>query len=91
MNYGQNVGPDAALQQATQQNLANADANFRAEARIQTYQQAEQQLVKDVAWLPMEQVTSTFLRSPFIVGVVDNAQGTTPPNDWAKIYRTQLQ
>ena len=91
MNYGQNVGPDAALQQATQQNLANADANFRAEARIQTYQQAEQQLVKDVAWLPMEHVTSTFLRSEFIVVVVDNAQGTTPPNDWAKIYRTQLQ
>ncbi len=91
MNYGQNVGGDAAQQQATQQSLANADANFLAEARVQTYQKAEQQLIKDVAWLPMEQVTSTFLRSPFIVGVVDNAQGITPPNDWAKIYRLQLQ
>lgn len=91
MNYGQNVGADAAQQQATQQTLANADANFQTEARVQAYQQAEQQLVKDVAWLPMEQVTSTFLRSPFIVGIVDNAQGIMPSDDWAKIYRLQLQ
>jgi oligopeptide transport system substrate-binding protein len=91
MNYGQNVGADAAQQQATQQNLANADTNFRAGARLQSYQQAEQQLVKDVAWLPMEQITTNFLRSPFIVGIVDNAQGIMPPNDWAKIYRLELQ
>ncbi len=91
MNYGQNVGGDAAQQQATQQTLANADTNFKADARIQAYQKAEQQLVKDVAWLPMEQVTSTFLRSPFIFGVVNNAQGTTPPDDWAKIYRLELK
>ncbi|MBV9710943.1 MAG: peptide ABC transporter substrate-binding protein [Ktedonobacteraceae bacterium] len=91
MNYGQNVSADAAQQQMTQQNLASADANPVADARIQAYQKAEQQLVKDVAWLPMEQVTSTFLRSPFIVGFFNNAQGTTPPDDWAKIYRLQLQ
>ncbi len=91
MNYGQNVTADAAKQQATQQALDNADANFQAEARIQSYQQAEQQLVNDVAWLPMEQITSNFLRSPYIVGMVDNAQGLIPPDDWAKIYRVQLQ
>lgn len=91
MNYGQNVGANAAQQQATQQAITNADSNTKADARIQAYQKAEQQLVKDVAWLPMEQITATFLRSPFIVGVVDNAQGITPPDDWAKIYRLQLQ
>jgi hypothetical protein len=34
----------------------------------------------------MEQVTSTFLRKPAVIGIVDNAQGIIPPNDWAKIY-----
>src|ERR1019366_4264901 len=91
MNYGQNVGADAAQQQATQLALANADADTKAGTRIQAYQKAEQQLVKDVAWLPMEQVTSTFLRSPLIMGIVDNAQGMIPPNDWAKIYRLQVE
>jgi oligopeptide transport system substrate-binding protein len=91
MNYGQNVGGDAAQQQLTQQTLATADASTKAATRIQAYQKAEQQLVKDVAWLPMEQVTATFLRSPLISGVVDNAQDIPPPDDWAKIYRLQVQ
>ena len=90
MNYGQNVTSDATKQQATQQLLDNADTNFKADARIQSYQQAEQQLVNDVAWLPMEQITANFLRSPNIVGMVDNAQGLIPPDDWASIYRVQL-
>jgi oligopeptide transport system substrate-binding protein len=80
-----------AKQQATQQMLDSADMNFKADARIQSYQQAEQQLVNDVAWLPMEQLTANFLRSPNIVGMVDNAQGLVPPDDWASIYRVQLQ
>src|SRR6266487_478239 len=91
MNYGQNVTADTAKQQATQQALDNADTNFHAGARIQSYQQAEQQLVNDVAWLPMEQITANFLRSPNIVGMVDNAQDLIPPDDWARIYRVQLQ
>jgi len=90
MNYGQNVTSDVTKQQATQQLLDNADTNFKADARIQSYQQAEQQLVNYVAWLPMEQITANFLRSPNIVGMVDNAQGLIPPDDWASIYRVQL-
>ena len=89
INYGQNTSTTAAQQQATQKLLEDADANTQPDARLQAYQQAEQQLVNDVAWLPMEQVTTTFLRSPFIVGVVDNGQGIIPPDDWATIYRVQ--
>ncbi len=92
MNYGQNTGTTIAQQQLTQQLLETADANTantQAKARIQDYQQAEQQLVNDVAWFPMEQVTTTFLRTSYIVGIVDNAQGVTPPDDWANIYRVQ--
>jgi oligopeptide transport system substrate-binding protein len=86
MNYGQNLSNNAAQQQAVQVQLENADANFQLNARIQTYQKAEQQLVNDVAWMPLEQVTSTFLRKTTVIGIIDNAQGIIPPNDWANIY-----
>jgi peptide/nickel transport system substrate-binding protein/oligopeptide transport system substrate-binding protein len=89
MNYGQNTSPTAALQQQTQQQLEAADATMQSSTRLQMYQQAEQQLVNDVAWLPMEQVMAVFLRTPYIVGIVDNAEGITPPDDWAAIYRVQ--
>ncbi|MBV9229741.1 MAG: peptide ABC transporter substrate-binding protein [Chloroflexi bacterium] len=89
MNYGQNLSTTATQQQNTQQQLEAADANTQANARVQSYQQAEQQLVNDVAWIPMEQVAANFLRSPYIIGIVNNAQGQIPPNDWANIYRVQ--
>ncbi len=89
MNYGQNSSNNASQQQTTQQLLESADASSQASARMQDYQQAEQQLVDDVAWLPMEQVTATFLRSPNIVGITNNAQNLIPPDDWAHIYRVQ--
>jgi len=87
MNYGQNFSTDAARQQLTQQQLETADVNTaHLDARLQTYQQAEQQLVDDVAWLPMEQVTTTFLRQPTVIGMIDNAESLIPPDDWGKIY-----
>ena len=86
MNYGQNMSSNVAKQQMLQQQLEKADSNSSEDVRIQTYQQAEQQLVNDVAWMPMEQVTSTFLRKTTVIGIVDNAQGIIPPNDWANVY-----
>jgi oligopeptide transport system substrate-binding protein len=89
MNYGENYSKNAAQQQAIQAQLEAADANFQQPARIQAYQKAEQQLVNDVAWMPMEQVTSVFLRKPYVVGMVDNGLGLIPPDDWANIYIIQ--
>lgn len=89
MNYGQNSSNTATQQQAIQQQLATADSTMDENTRLQDYQQAEQQLVNDVAWLPVEQVTSTFLRAPNIVGIVDNAQEIIPPDDWSHIYRVE--
>jgi peptide/nickel transport system substrate-binding protein/oligopeptide transport system substrate-binding protein len=86
MNYGQNTSNDAALQQLTQKQLEGADANFQQNARIPVYQKAEQQLVNDVAWMPMSQVTEVFLRKPFVVGMINNEMGQIPPDDWANIY-----
>ena len=85
-NYGQNTSSNVAKQQMQQQQLEKADSNSSKDVRIQTYQQAEQQLVNDVAWMPMEQVTSNFLRKTTVIGIVDNAQGIIPPNDWANVY-----
>ncbi len=86
MNYGQNTSTDVAKQQSIQQQLETADSTTNPGARIQSYQQAEQQLINDVAWMPMEQVTTTFLRKPTVVGIVNNADNVIPPNDWANIY-----
>src|SRR6266576_2725269 len=89
MNYGQNTSNDAALQQLTQKQLERADANFQQNARIPVYQKAEQQLVNDVAWMPMSQVTEVFLRKPFVVGMINNEMGQIPPDDWANVYVLQ--
>lgn len=89
MNYGQNASDTAAKQQVTQQNLQKADSNFQDDTRLQAYQQAEQQLVNDVAWLPISQVSSIFLRKPYVTGIKDNGLGLLPPNDWGNVYILQ--
>ncbi len=86
MNYGQNSTSDAATQQQVQQQLEQADVMTDPSTRYQTYNKAEQQLVNDVAWLPVEQVALTYLLKPYVVGVIDNAQDLIPPDDWTNVY-----
>jgi peptide/nickel transport system substrate-binding protein/oligopeptide transport system substrate-binding protein len=86
MNYGQNKSTDALQQQQVQQALEQADINQDQASRLRAYQQAEQQLVNDVAWLPMEQATVPYLLKPCVQGYILNHQDLTPPNDWGSIY-----
>ncbi len=86
MNYGQNNATDAAAQQANQQAMEQADSAPIGPARLAMYNQVEQQLVNDVAWLPMEQQTASGLHKPCVRGGAANPLGLTPPNDWANIY-----
>jgi len=86
INYGQNNSADAATQQQTQAALAAADVNPDNTSRMQAYNQAEQQLVNDVAWLPMEQVAVSQVLKPYVRGVVFNPQLLIPPNDWGSIF-----
>src|SRR2546428_670719 len=86
MNYGQNSTADAAQQQQVQQALEAADVNPDQASRLQAYMQAEQQLVNDVVWLPMEQVTASQVLKPYVKGLITNPQGLTPPDDWGNIY-----
>ncbi len=87
-NYGQNSSADASVQQQTQQLLTTADSNTNATQRLQQYNTAEQQLVNDVAWIPMYQTAAQTLRKPCVVGVVNNAQGLVFPDSWGNIYKS---
>ncbi len=86
-NYGQNLCTCASAQQTIQQELVTADSDLGAD-RLALYQDAEQKLVNDVAWLPMFQRASTYALKPYVTGIVNNPASQTPPNDWSKVYIT---
>ena len=85
-NFGQNHAADATQQQALQPQMEQADVMTDPAERMATYNRIEQQLVNDVAWLPVQQVTTNYLLKPYVIGVVDNAEDLTPPDDWGNIY-----
>lgn len=85
-NYGQNKTASASQQQAVQQQLRQADVNPDQQSRLQSYMQAEQQLVNDVAWMSMSQRTAARLLKPYVMGLKFNAQGIYPPDSWANVY-----
>jgi oligopeptide transport system substrate-binding protein len=87
-NYGQNKSSDADLQQQTQQLMEQADINHNQLERLQQYNQAEQQLINDVAWIPMYQETIRIVRKSCVIGFVDNAEYLIPPDDWGNIYKS---
>ena len=86
MNYGQNKGSGATEQQDVQKQLEAADVMTDPNARAQAYNKAEQALVNDVAWFPMEQQYGFGLRKPCVQGFQTNAQGLFPPSSWDKVY-----
>ena len=88
MNYGQNNSSDATQQQQVQQALEAADVNPNKHARLQAYMQAEQQLVNDVAWLPIEQEETYLVLKSYVRGLVFSALGIIPPDDWSAVYIT---
>jgi peptide/nickel transport system substrate-binding protein/oligopeptide transport system substrate-binding protein len=85
MNYGQNLGSDIAQQHAIQQQLAQADADLGSD-RMSLYNRAEEQLVNDVAWCSLYQAGIVEVIKKYMQGVMINAQGVTPPDDWGNIY-----
>jgi oligopeptide transport system substrate-binding protein len=85
-NYGQNNTSDAAQQQQVQKQLEAADVNPDQTSRLQAYNQAEQQLVNDVAWLPVTQAGYSQVLKPYVKGMVFNPQLLIPPDDWGNVY-----
>jgi oligopeptide transport system substrate-binding protein len=86
MNYGQNDSADALQEQKVQQHLEQADAEANSAVRLRLYQMAEQQLVEQVAWIPLWQASSSIVQKPYVEGLRHNGIGRTPPGDWANIY-----
>ena len=62
-----------------QQELEAADVNPDQPARLQTYMQAEQQLVNDVVWLPIDQEETNLVLKPYVKGLSFNAMGLMHP------------
>jgi peptide/nickel transport system substrate-binding protein/oligopeptide transport system substrate-binding protein len=86
MNYGQNKSKNATQQQALQVRMEQADVLQDQNKRFKEYQAIEQQLVNDVAWIPMEQQLAVGLLKPCVKGFRRTAMGLMPPDDWADIY-----
>lgn len=84
-NYGQNLSSVASQQQQVQQQLEKADVDLGPD-RLSLYNQAEESLVNDVAWLSLYQSDTVHMLKPYVYGVKANAQSITPPDDWANIY-----
>jgi peptide/nickel transport system substrate-binding protein/oligopeptide transport system substrate-binding protein len=85
-NYGQNNSAVSKAQQQIQQQLEAADSNANANSRAQQYNNAEQQLINDVVWLPIDQQAIQVMRKPCVVGYKDNAQELVNPEVWANVY-----
>src|SRR6266487_1621033 len=88
-NYGQNSSGTATQQQQTQQLLAQADVTADPAQRLQMYNQAEQQLVNDVAWMPIFQQSTPRLVKTYVIGRTFNAFDIVPPDAWASVYIAQ--
>lgn len=86
VNYGQNTSADSSAQVKVQEALAKADVTTDQTARFQAYADAEQQLVKDVAWLPVYQFARSRVLKPYVIGRTFNAQDLVSAEDWAKVY-----
>jgi oligopeptide transport system substrate-binding protein len=88
MHFGQNNTPMAAEQQALQNMMLRADTLNNPALRASMYNEIEQKLASQTAWIPLYQAASNFLRSPRVHGIVDNPLGVINPDDWANIYMT---
>ncbi len=65
-----------------------ADANPDQAARLVQYQQAEQILVSEVAWLPLDQATTWWETKPYLVNFTITAGGLIPKESWQSMYLT---
>lgn len=88
MHYGQNHSPMATEQQVVQQEMVRADMlqNFTLRARL--YNEIEEQLARETAWIPLYQASYNYLQNPAIHGLGDNPLGIIDPEDWNAIYKT---
>ncbi|QBD74794.1 peptide ABC transporter substrate-binding protein [Ktedonosporobacter rubrisoli] len=85
-NYSVNQSSNVADQQKAVDLMKQADANMDQTARMKQYNQAEQQVVNDVAWIPMYQMENLKVVKPCVQNYPYDAQFVPAPDSWANIY-----
>lgn len=88
-NYGDNASSTVAKQKAVQRQMLAADVMVDKAARLNAYNKIEQQLVDDVAWLPIYQRPDARLIKNYVVGLKFSAASIIAPDSWAKVYIAQ--
>jgi oligopeptide transport system substrate-binding protein len=68
--------------------MRDADGNPEAPFRLWAYQQAEQILVTDVAWIPLDQQTVWWETDPTLQGFTISSTGLIPRASWQTMYVT---
>lgn len=87
VNYGQNHSSDFTEQQQTQQALAAADIMPLSPDRFEQYVTANQQLINDVAWIPMFQSEAVYQVQPYIYRYASSySEGMMQPIQWSYVY-----
>jgi peptide/nickel transport system substrate-binding protein/oligopeptide transport system substrate-binding protein len=66
--------------------LAEADTDLNPTSRAQLYNQAEQLLVNEVAWLPLWQQKTVYNLSPNVHNLVYNSLAFIPMSSWQTIF-----
>lgn len=84
-NFGQNLSTEAKAQQQLQLQMAQADIEQDPATRLALYNRIEQQLVNDVAWIPLDQRDSSQVLKPYVLGQTSNAVDLLPPDAWSTI------
>jgi oligopeptide transport system substrate-binding protein len=69
--------------------MAQADVDLNPTTRAQSYNQAEQLLVNQGAWIPLNQQKTFFNLVPSMHNFAFNSLGVVPLASWQKIYLTQ--
>jgi ABC-type oligopeptide transport system substrate-binding subunit len=87
-NYGCKSNQRASEEQAVQDKLASADAEQDSTKRASLYNAAEQQIVNDVAWVPLYQSDALIAQNPKLHGYKTNALQITDPDSWSDVYFT---
>ncbi len=91
MHYGQNSSPMAHEQQLIQQEIVQADLIQNPVLRGRLYNEIEEKLANETAWIPLYQSSYNYLQNPAVHGLVNNSLGIIDPEDWGSIYMLQFQ
>ncbi len=67
-----------------------ADANPDLVGRLAQYQQAEQSLVSQVAWIPLDQANGWYETRPNVMNLAVNADGMVPLPVWQSVYLAKM-